>query len=101
MNTVQDSTQIFINKTIIEKVRIEIFSLKKLLSMMDLDLYETNIINYLFEVMKQLPTSLSGFYGTYLGGLYDHTLFVANFALKFKRMINSEFFLQRIQKIRT
>jgi len=55
-------------------------------------------LEYLFNVMKRLPASITGYHGAYNGGLYDHVLLVANFSLKFAEMINSNIPIDNVLK---
>lgn len=63
-------------------------SLNQLLNIIVLKQSERETLEYLFNIMKKLPASITGYHGAYDGGLYDHVLLVANLSLNLTEIIN-------------
>lgn len=88
----------FVKEDLINNLTINTKNLDQLLDMIILEQYERQILDYLFNIMKRLPASITGYHGPYDGGLYDHVLLVANFSLKFAEIINSNISIDNMLK---
>ncbi len=62
----------------------------QLLDLINLEESERQTLEYLFNIMRKLPASITGYHGAYDGGLYDHVLLVANFSLKLTEIIGAK-----------
>jgi len=89
---------IFIRENLIEKLTINTKNLVQLLDLINLEPSERQTLEYLFNVMKKLPASITGYHGAYDGGLYDHVLLVANFSLKITEMIDARISTDNVLK---
>lgn len=56
--------------------------------MINLEESERRTLKYLFNIMRKLPASITGYHGAYDWGLYDHVLLVTNLSLKLTEMID-------------
>lgn len=93
-----DNNITFVKEDLINNLTINTKNLDQLLDMIILEQYEHETLEYLFNIMKRLPASITGYHGAYDGGLYDHVLLVTNFTLKFAEIINSNIPIDNVLK---
>ena len=70
----------FINKEIVEAIGIELNNFAFFFELADIDGTTRNEINTILSEARRLPAALGGYHGDYIGGLFDHTLLVVNYA---------------------
>jgi len=70
----------FINQTIIKDLKFPPKGIESFLDQIEIDGASKDQISLILEEAKRLPAALKGYHGSYKGGLYDHTILVANCA---------------------
>ena len=70
----------FINEDIPNFVDIELQNFAFFFELADLDEATKKELNSILSEERRLPAALGGYHGDYIGGLFDHTLLVVNYA---------------------
>ncbi|MFO7796770.1 MAG: hypothetical protein ACQERB_11580 [Promethearchaeati archaeon] len=70
----------FINKSISENIGFTVSGVGFFLDNINIEEESKEKIRKILEETKRLPAALRGYHGGYIGGLYDHSLLVTNFA---------------------
>jgi hypothetical protein len=75
----QPPSDFFINPDIVELTNIELKGFEFFFKLMGLDKITRRELYFILSDARRLPAALGGYHGDYQGGLFDHTLLVANF----------------------
>ncbi|MBD3197335.1 MAG: hypothetical protein GF317_19930 [Candidatus Lokiarchaeota archaeon] len=77
----------FLNKSILKKLNFEPKGFEFFFDYIGLDEASIDCLKEILEVTKMLPAATGGYHGSYMGGLYDHTLLTTNYAFLIAKSI--------------
>ena len=85
----------FINDDIPNIVDIELQNFAFFFELADLDETTKNELNSILSEERRLPAALGGYHGDYIGGLFDHTLLVVNYANFYSNSLEDKLWLRK------